>query len=102
MPRSPASSVVASARSSPESSPGPSMVLIGESDPLRELRRLVERAAATDAPVLLLGETGTGKSLVARVVHARGARREGPFVAINCAALPDALVESELFGHRRG
>jgi DNA-binding NtrC family response regulator len=80
----------------------PSVVLIGESEPLRELRRLVERAAATDVPVLLLGETGTGKSLVARVVHARGARREGPFVAINCAALPDALVEAELFGHRRG
>ena len=80
----------------------PHPVLIGESPALRELRRTVERAAAADVPVLLLGETGTGKSLVARLVHARGPRRERPFVAINCAALPESLFESELFGHRKG
>ncbi len=77
-------------------------VLIGESPALRGLRRLVQRAAATDAPVLVLGETGTGKSLLARLIHADGGRSGGPFVAINCAALPEALFESELFGHRRG
>ncbi len=80
----------------------PHPVLIGESPALRELRRTVELAAATDVPVLLLGETGTGKSLVARLVHTRGPRRERPFVAINCAALPESLFESELFGHRKG
>jgi DNA-binding NtrC family response regulator len=77
-------------------------VLIGESPALRELRSLVERAAATDVPVLLLGETGTGKTLVARMIHEGSSRAEGPFVAINCAALPESLFESELFGHRRG
>jgi DNA-binding NtrC family response regulator len=87
---------------SPVASAGDGASLIGESPALRELRRTLERAAATDAPVLLLGETGTGKSLLARLIHARGARRQGPFVPINCAALPDALVEAELFGFRRG
>ena len=80
----------------------PHPVLISESSALRELRRTVELGAAIDVPVLLLGESGTGKSLVARLVHARGPRRERPFVAINCAALPESLFESELFGHRKG
>lgn len=68
-------------------------VLIGESPALRGLRQAVQRAAATDAPVLVLGETGTGKSLLARLIHAGGGRSGGPFVAINCAALPEALFE---------
>jgi DNA-binding NtrC family response regulator len=87
---------------SPDAPTGDGASLIGESPALRELRRTLGRAAATDVPVLLLGETGTGKSLLARLIHARGARRQGPFIAINCAALPDALVEAELFGFRRG
>jgi two-component system response regulator HupR/HoxA len=67
-----------------------------------EVRRFLARAAEVDAPVLILGETGTGKSLLAHALHAAGRRAAGPFVAVNCAALPDALFESELFGHRRG
>lgn len=90
---------------SPSVRPGPSETgpaLLGTSPPMRELRRMLERAAATEVPVLLLGETGTGKSVAARRIHAGGPRRSGPFVSVNCAALPDSLFESELFGHRRG
>jgi DNA-binding NtrC family response regulator len=66
------------------------------------VRRFVARAGRVDAPVLVLGETGTGKSLLARVIHTDSVRARGPFVAVNCAAVPDSLFESELFGHRRG
>jgi len=74
----------------------------GESPTMRRLASQVESAAATDATVLLLGESGTGKSLVARILHRLSARRSGPFVEINSGAIPPGLIESELFGHARG
>ncbi|HYN44001.1 MAG TPA: sigma 54-interacting transcriptional regulator [Thermoanaerobaculia bacterium] len=76
--------------------------LRGDSPAIGRVRALLARAAASEASVLLAGESGTGKELAARALHARSARRDGPFVAVNAAALVDTLVESELFGHERG
>src|SRR5262245_28181664 len=81
--------------------------LIGRSAPMEALRKQIERLTLIPAgrrppPVLLLGETGTGKGLVAGLLHRMGARRSGPFIDINCAAIPEALLESELFGFERG
>jgi transcriptional regulator with GAF, ATPase, and Fis domain len=76
--------------------------LIGESPAWRDTVRAIPRIAESDLPVLVLGETGTGKELVARAVHALSARRRAGFVAHNCGATPDTLIESELFGHARG
>ncbi|MBK9088804.1 MAG: sigma 54-interacting transcriptional regulator [Holophagales bacterium] len=76
--------------------------LRGNSPAIGRVRALLARAAASEASVLLAGESGTGKELAARALHARSARRDGPFVAVNAAALVDTLVESELFGHERG
>jgi DNA-binding NtrC family response regulator len=76
--------------------------LVGESLAMREVFAVLERIAPTDATLLVEGETGTGKELVARAVHDASARRRGPFVAVDCGALPESLLESELFGHVRG
>jgi two-component system response regulator HydG len=76
--------------------------ILGQSAPVRTMCDLVSRAADSDATVLITGESGTGKDLVARALHDGSARRGGPFVAINCAAVTESLLESELFGHRRG
>lgn len=76
--------------------------LLGRSTVLQELHRMVRRLATFDGTVLVQGETGTGKEVIARAIHYLGARRDLPFLPINCGAIPDTLVESELFGHARG
>jgi DNA-binding NtrC family response regulator len=76
--------------------------LVGAAEPMRQLRQLIARVARTRAPVLLIGETGTGKELVAQLLHEQSPHRKGKFVSINCNAIPSGLMESELFGHRKG
>ncbi len=76
--------------------------LLGASEPIQQVRTMIGKVAPTDVAVLVTGENGTGKELVARQLHQQSRRAQGPFVAINCAAIPDDLVESELFGHERG
>jgi transcriptional regulator with PAS, ATPase and Fis domain len=76
--------------------------LIGESDSMREVYTRIGRVAPSESTVLIQGESGTGKELIARAIHANSRRSAGPFVAINCAAVPEGLMESELFGHERG
>jgi two-component system nitrogen regulation response regulator NtrX len=76
--------------------------MVGSSEGMGRVRELIEQAAASDSRILVLGENGTGKELVAREVHRRSRRAKGPFVEVNCAALPEPLIESELFGHEKG
>jgi len=76
--------------------------LIGKSESLKRVTDMANRAAPTDLTVLIHGESGTGKELMARAIHRLSVRKEGPFIPVNCAAIPEGLLESELFGHERG
>ncbi|MFC1569209.1 sigma-54-dependent transcriptional regulator [bacterium] len=76
--------------------------IIGESVPMRRLKETIAKSAPTDGRILILGENGTGKELVARAIHRQSRRQAGPFISLNCAAIPENLVESELFGHEKG
>jgi DNA-binding NtrC family response regulator len=76
--------------------------MIGQSPEMQQIYRLIDQAGPTNASVLITGESGTGKELVAQAIHQSGPRKNAPFVAVNCAAIPDALMESELFGHEKG
>ncbi len=76
--------------------------LIGECDAMKEIGRRVHKVAPTDSTVLILGESGTGKELIARALHEMGTRSSGPMISVNCASIPETLIESELFGHEKG
>ncbi|OYW18429.1 MAG: sigma-54-dependent Fis family transcriptional regulator, partial [Planctomycetales bacterium 12-60-4] len=76
--------------------------IIGESPAISALRSTIRRLANTDLPVLILGESGTGKEVAAQALHYQGPRADRPFIAVNCAALAETLLESELFGHEKG
>ncbi len=76
--------------------------LIGESKAIQQVKEMIDRVAPTDARVLIIGENGTGKEIVARMLHEKSKRAQGPFVEVNCAAIPSELIESELFGHEKG
>ncbi len=80
----------------------PQVKLLGQSQKMEQLRELIERVARSQAPVHIYGESGTGKELVAHLIHDASARRDGPFVPVNCGAIPTELMESELFGHKKG
>ncbi|MGF2413534.1 MAG: sigma-54-dependent transcriptional regulator, partial [Ferruginibacter sp.] len=76
--------------------------MIGESDPIKKIKETIEKVAPTDARILITGENGVGKELVARWIHEKSNRNTGPMVEVNCAAIPSELIESELFGHEKG
>jgi two-component system response regulator PilR (NtrC family) len=86
---------------SPETTPDYPL-LIGESAHMQATRQMIDRLARTQAPIHVTGESGSGKELAARLIHLKGSRREGPFVAVNCGAIPENLMESEFFGYRKG
>ncbi|MBI3045559.1 MAG: sigma-54-dependent Fis family transcriptional regulator [Betaproteobacteria bacterium] len=77
-------------------------LLIGDSGPMRAVRAMIDRLARTQAPIHITGESGSGKELAARLIHTRGSRNDGPFVPVNCGAIPENLMESEFFGYRKG
>jgi DNA-binding NtrC family response regulator len=81
---------------------GKGVNIIGESAPIMQIKKLLEKVAPTDSRVLITGENGTGKELVARWIHEKSHRADGPMVEVNCAAIPSELIESELFGHKKG
>ena len=85
-----------------ESQPSGLEGLIGQSEVLKRVVEMAHRAAPTDLTVLIQGESGTGKEVLARAIHRLSARKDGPFIPVNCAAIPEGLLESELFGHERG
>lgn len=85
-----------------EVSPAIQSHLIGETAPIKYVRSMIERLARSQAPVYISGESGSGKELAARLIHANSSRREGPFIAVNCGAIPENLMESEFFGYRKG
>jgi DNA-binding NtrC family response regulator len=93
---------IAAARTTARRPAASSVRLDGDSEAIRELRSSIERVAPTDAPVVILGESGTGKELVAETLHALSRRGRAPILKLNCAAIPEGLLESELFGHERG
>jgi two-component system response regulator PilR (NtrC family) len=76
--------------------------LLGQSKPMQQLRQMIAKVARSQAPVHICGDSGTGKELVARLIHDTGPRHDGPFVPVNCGAIPSELMESELFGHKKG
>jgi two-component system, NtrC family, response regulator PilR len=94
--------LVKSALSLPDRAETSSRQLLGASPPLQQVRDLISKLARTQAPVYISGESGSGKELAARLIHENGARHDKPFVPVNCGAIPDTLVESELFGYRKG
>ena len=85
-----------------EAASGNGARLLGESKVIDSLRDMIERVARSQAPVHISGESGTGKELVARLIHEQGPRSDGPFVPVNCGAIPTELMESEFFGHKKG
>jgi two-component system response regulator PilR (NtrC family) len=94
--------LVRSALSLPEAAPAKDQQLLGESAPLVRVRELIGKLARTQAPVYISGESGSGKELAARLIHENGARRDAPFVPVNCGAIPENLMESEFFGYKKG
>ncbi len=98
-------SLVRSALKVPDAPPGDlpgGRPLVGTSPPMEQVRALIDKVTRSQAPVFVSGETGTGKEVAARLIHAQGPRAEGPFVAVNCGAIPENLMESEFFGYRKG
>lgn len=88
--------------SEPESALDIDAHLIGETAPVKQVRSMIEKLARSQAPVYISGESGSGKELAARLIHAHGSRRDGPFIAVNCGAIPENLMESEFFGYKKG